>query len=168
MTTKRKIKRDTSKSRFGHIKRNYLRKKLSIFIMDNIDKNSMNILSPEDFSTIFVEEIKKLNESDALASQIENLLQTLIKNTVTNSVRIGKIPKNKNKTIDERESQNYLKEKDILSDNSTYGIDDIGLKLGKAELSVLPYITIHDEFELHLRKYNQSWRKFCTKISKFL
>ena len=171
--TTNRIKKEKFKSKFGHVKRNYLEKKLKKFIRDNVDETLINILSPEDFSIIFVDEIKKLNESDALTLQIEKFLQILITNTIKNSVRIKKIQNNKykNKMIDERESQriqDYSKEKDILFDNSTYGIADVGLKLGKTELSVLSNIKIGDEFELHLCKYNQKWRKFCTKLCKIL
>ena len=57
--------------------------------------------------------------------------------------------------------------RDILFDDSTYGTDDIGLKLTKNELLSLPSnIFPNDYFELQIRKYNNDWRKFCTKISK--
>ena len=165
-------------NKFGLIKRNYLQRKLEKFIIDNGNKELINILSPEDFANKFVEEIKLLNENEELVTQIEFYLQALIRNTVRKSIRLNKIQntkkkKSKEKTkIDDREShriKDILKARDILVDNSTYGMDDIGLKLTNTEVSSLPSnILVDEEFEIQIRKYNDEWRKFCTKISKII
>ena len=89
----KKKKKIRKKNKFGHIKRNYLQKKLEKFIIDNVDQQLISILSPKDFSNIFVENIKNLNENKSLISQIEYYLQILVKNTIKKSIRINKIKK---------------------------------------------------------------------------
>ena len=178
--TKNSKKSRKKNNKFGLIKRNYLKRKLEKFITDNGNRELISILSPEEFADKFVEDIKLLNESQELAAQIEFYLQTLIRNTIKKSIRINKIQNNKRKAnkenkniMDDRESyriKDILKERDILFDDSTYGMDDIGLKLTNTEvLSLSTFnIPVHEEFELQIRKYNDEWRKFCTKISKML
>lgn len=171
---KRKQRR---KNKFGHIKRNYMKKKLEKYVTNEGDYKLFSILSPKDFSNLFVEIIKNLNEDEELKSQVEYYIQVLVKNTIKNSIKIKKIQKNiekinKKEIIMDRESQrikDILNACDILMDNSTYDTDDIGLKLTKNELLCLPSNIIFNKyFELQIRKFNNDWRKFCTKISKIL
>ena len=165
-TLQKLTKKPRKRNKFGHVKCNHLKKKLEAFIVENANKKYFSVLLPRDFSTTFVEEVKILSENEKLASWIENCLQTLVRNTIKNSVRIKKIDKNND--TDSQKINKTFGECDILSDDSKYGDQDIGLKLTACEISSLNFDNINEEFELHLRKYDKEWRKFCTKISKII